>query len=67
MKRSKIKRIATRIAILSVPVIAAALHHFYLDPFLMDIGTKEAAKFSHGVSLVIFGALIAAIAAVFED
>lgn len=61
------KRIVTRILILAVPVIAAALHHFYLDPFLMEIGTATAAKYSHATSLVICGALIAAIAVLLED
>ncbi len=61
------KRIITRIAILLVPVVMAALHYFFLAPYLHSLGNKTADQYEHAITLVIFGALIAAIAALLED
>ena len=61
------RKIITRIAILAVPVAAAGLHYFFLAPYLFSLGNATASKYAHGATLFIVGALIAAIAAVFED
>lgn len=61
MKRSK------KILILLVPVAAAALHYFYLSPYLFSLANKTADHYAAGIWLAIFAALVIAIAAVLED
>lgn len=61
------RKIITRIAILAVPVVAAAFHYFYLAPYLLSLANETADRYANAITLIIFGALIAAVAAVFED
>jgi len=61
MKRSK------KILVLLVPVIAAALHYLYLAPFLFSLRNKVADHYVAGITLVIFAALVIAIANAMED
>jgi len=61
MKRLK------KILILIVPVAMAALHYFFLSPFLFELGNKTADKYACVIWIGIFVAHVLAIAAAMED
>ena len=61
------RKIITKIAILAVPVAMVAFHYFFLAPYLFSLGNATADKYANAFTLMIVGALAAAIVELLVD